>query len=44
MRFGLDGASCCQRRSKSDPLCRVVAEVNLTHPGTMDRAARTRRA
>jgi hypothetical protein len=25
--------SKCQRRSKSDPLCRLVAEVNLTHPG-----------
>lgn len=38
------GLRNCQRRSKSDPLCRVVAEVNLTHPGPMDRAARTRRA
>jgi iron complex outermembrane receptor protein len=34
----------CQRRSKSDPLWWLVAEVNLTHLGTMDGAARARRA
>jgi hypothetical protein len=39
----IDG-SICQRRLKSDPLCRLIAEVNLTHPGTFDRAARARRA
>jgi hypothetical protein len=31
----------CQRRLKSDPLSRLVAEVNLTHPGSLDRAARS---
>ena len=34
----------CQRRFKSDPLCRVAVEVNLTHLGTLVRAPRPRRA
>jgi transposase InsO family protein len=25
----------CQRRSKSDPLSHLIAEVNLTHPGLL---------
>ena len=34
----------CQRRLKSDPLSGLIAEVNLTHPGVLDCAARARRA
>jgi hypothetical protein len=34
----------CQRRFKSDPLTWLIAEVNLTHPGSIDCAARARRA
>jgi hypothetical protein len=34
----------CQRRFNSDPLSCVIAEVNLTHPGSIDCAARARRA
>ena len=35
--ISLNGAAArkCQRRSKTDPLCLCVAEVNLTHPGTV---------
>ena len=34
----------CQRRFSSDPLSCLIAEVNLTHPGSFDCAARARRA
>ena len=29
------GLGECQRRLKSDPLSILIAEVNLTHPGTL---------
>ena len=29
------GGPGCQRRLKSDPLSILIAEVNLTHPGTL---------
>ena len=33
----------CQRRFNSDPLPCLIAEVNLTHPGSFDCVARARR-
>lgn len=42
--LGASALSICQRRFKSDPLSRKIAEVNLTHLGALDRAARSRRA